>query len=217
MKRRSGFTLIELLVVIAIIAILAAILFPVFARARENARKASCMSNVKQLAVGVTMYLQDYDETFFPRFHDTIDAMGVRWYPVSSQPTYFLEPYVKNDKVFKCPSISLNWATCYGYNGNLGPSVTLSRVEQVSDLVVLGDDQFGSGWYYSPSGGTGNWGANFCKTPGTGAAGIQWGVNAPYGRHSEGVNVAFADGHTKWIKPEVLWNGGKDYPYYKQW
>ncbi|HHX40030.1 MAG TPA: hypothetical protein GX715_08705, partial [Armatimonadetes bacterium] len=55
------------------------------------------------------------------------------------------------------------------------------------------------------------------KTPATNAAGIQWGVNAPYGRHSEGVNVAFADGHTKWIKPEVLWNGGNNSPYYKQW
>ena len=217
MRRQSGFTLIELLVVIAIIAILAAILFPVFARARENARKASCMSNVKQLAVGVTMYLQDYDETFFPRWFGPTDNTGVRWYPLSSQPTYFLEPYVKNDKVFKCPSLGLNWATCYGYNLNLGPSVTLSRVEQVSDLVVLGDDQFGSGTYYSPGGGTGNFGANFCNKPGTLAENIQWGVNAPYGRHSEGVNVAFADGHAKWIKPEVLWNGGKDYPYYKQW
>ncbi|MFO8079163.1 MAG: prepilin-type N-terminal cleavage/methylation domain-containing protein [Armatimonadota bacterium] len=64
MKQRAGFTLIELLVVIAIIAILAAILFPVFARAREKARQSSCLSNVKQLNLGVMMYVQDYDETF---------------------------------------------------------------------------------------------------------------------------------------------------------
>lgn len=216
MRRQSGFTLIELLVVIAIIAILAAILFPVFARARENARKSSCMSNVKQLASGVTMYLQDYDETFFPRWFGSTDNPGVRWCPVSSQPTYFLEPYVKNTNLFRCPTRGLN-ALGYGYNLNLTYTVTLSRVEQPSDLVVLGDDQFGGGTYYSPGGGTGNFGANFCSKPGTNAEGIQWGVNAPYGRHSEGVNVAFADGHAKWIKPEVLWNGGKDYPYYKQW
>jgi len=222
MKRQSGFTLIELLVVIAIIAILAAILFPVFARARENARKSSCMSNVKQLGMGVTMYVQDYDEAFPLRYQGTSGNTGVRWYPLAGQPTYLLEPYVKSTAAFRCPSVTANWTTWYGYNNMIGRTpaegpVTLSMVEQVADLVVLGDDQFGAGWYYPPSGGTGNWGANFCKTPGTGAAGIQWGVNAPYGRHSEGVNVAFADGHTKWIKPEVLWNGGKDYPYYKQW
>ena len=62
--RRKGFTLIELLVVIAIIAILAAILFPVFARARENARKSNCLSNLKQLGNGMMMYVQDYDECF---------------------------------------------------------------------------------------------------------------------------------------------------------
>ena len=64
MKRRSGFTLIELLVVIAIIAILAAILFPVFAQAREKARQISCVSNEKQLALGIIQYVQDYDETY---------------------------------------------------------------------------------------------------------------------------------------------------------
>ncbi|MDH7568888.1 MAG: prepilin-type N-terminal cleavage/methylation domain-containing protein, partial [Armatimonadota bacterium] len=64
MKRRRGFTLIELLVVIAIIAILAALLFPVFARARENARKATCMSNCKQIGMATMQYVQDYDETF---------------------------------------------------------------------------------------------------------------------------------------------------------
>jgi len=63
-QRKEGFTLIELLVVIAIIAILAAILFPVFARARENARRASCQSNLKQIGLGMFMYLQDYDEKF---------------------------------------------------------------------------------------------------------------------------------------------------------
>jgi len=66
MKKRQAFTLIELLVVIAIIAILAAILFPVFAQAREKARQATCLSNMKQMGLATRMYLQDYDETWFP-------------------------------------------------------------------------------------------------------------------------------------------------------
>ena len=72
MARRSGFTLIELLVVIAIIAILAAILFPVFARARESARRTSCISNLKQLALGTMMYAQDYDETYPMSYQDAV-------------------------------------------------------------------------------------------------------------------------------------------------
>ena len=98
--RRSGFTLIELLVVIAIIAILAAILFPVFARARENARKSTCQSNLKQLGIGFGMYLQDYDEVLPPPFIDkpTRDDR-VRWHQL-------IQPYVKNSEVRFCPSDS---------------------------------------------------------------------------------------------------------------
>jgi prepilin-type N-terminal cleavage/methylation domain-containing protein/prepilin-type processing-associated H-X9-DG protein len=103
--RRSGFTLIELLVVIAIIAILAAILFPVFAQAREKARGAACLSNTKQLTTGFVMYAQDYDETFpqwnwLQNYHSGTVAKNdatTLWHNA-------IYPYVKNAQVFACPS-----------------------------------------------------------------------------------------------------------------
>ena len=98
-----AFTLIELLVVIAIIAILAAILFPVFAQAREAARKASCLSNTKQMGNAIQMYTQDYDEVLPATGYAYIQGVSVndlrqpKWMDV-------LQPYVKNDAVFNCPS-----------------------------------------------------------------------------------------------------------------
>ena len=96
----TGFTLIELLVVIAIIAILAAILFPVFARARENARRASCQSQLKQIALGIKQYIQDYDEKFPPR-RDSADTTGTigGW-------ANLVQPYIKSEQIFQCPSES---------------------------------------------------------------------------------------------------------------
>ncbi len=105
MKRRNsaGFTLIELLVVIAIIAILAAILFPVFAQAREKARQTTCLSNMKQWSIGTRMYLTDYDDTVVPCY--LYSSRGLQWWPD------LLDPYVKNDKVWHCP----NWNSPYTY------------------------------------------------------------------------------------------------------
>lgn len=96
--RRSGFTLIELLVVISIVAILAAILFPVFSRARENARRSSCQSNLKQLGLATFQYIHDYDEQLLPAFLKPTGS------PIYTFWALGLEPYTKNTQIFRCPS-----------------------------------------------------------------------------------------------------------------
>ena len=104
---RRGFTLIELLVVIAIIALLAAILFPVFARARENARKSSCSNNLKQIGLGIAQYVQDYDETMpLGRAGQNINADGSLLADAPWHAAVF--PYVKSAQLFRCPSNSNN-------------------------------------------------------------------------------------------------------------
>ncbi|BCM89611.1 hypothetical protein IAD21_01458 [Abditibacteriota bacterium] len=122
-NNRSAFTLIELLVVIAIIAILAAILFPVFARARENARKSSCQSNLKQIGLASMQYAQDYDESLYPhRFNATgrnpfLTANGGSYSTTditgTAQDKIFwislLQPYIKSYQVFVCPSNPNGW------------------------------------------------------------------------------------------------------------
>jgi len=112
----SGFTLIELLVVIAIIAILAAILFPVFAQAREKARQASCLSNTKQISNAMLMYGQDYDETLFPYRYSSNSindgvAEGRVHYHFYNQ---ILDPYIKSYNVWRCPSNPVGWVNTNG-------------------------------------------------------------------------------------------------------
>ncbi|HEX8550734.1 MAG TPA: DUF1559 domain-containing protein [Abditibacteriaceae bacterium] len=131
--RVSGFTLIELLVVIAIIAILAAILFPVFARARENARRSSCQSNLKQIALGVAQYTQDSDE----KYPGTPES-GKTWVDQ-------LQPYLKSKQIFVCPSgtASNGWVSGtdrfhYGFNG-LFVGASLSSVTSPAKVVMSAD------------------------------------------------------------------------------
>ena len=191
MQRRHGFTLIELLVVIAIIAILAAILFPVFAKAREKARQASCLSNTRQLATAIIAYSQDYDEVY--NMTDYLINGVDNWYP------HQLYPYVKNAQVFKCPSghsalmggVGMGGAsidTSYGMNGYIGGRA-IASVAAPCDVVFLVDT----------NGGTHLWDPAHIWPPGNNTAyppgGDRIGVD---GWHNGGCNIAFSDGHAKW-------------------
>lgn len=189
-SRKTGFTLIELLVVIAIIAILAAILFPVFAKAREKARQASCLSNVKQMGLAFLSYSQDYDEYICPPYTSTYN------YPV------LIAPYVKNTQIFKCPSaaglvdgwidMTKTYDTSWQAGGLTSPCSYIMNTNvfwtpmaqftapaetlQISDGIWVG----GNG-----SGAT--------------LAADQIGRVTRGARHNDGVNCGFYDGHAKWV------------------
>jgi prepilin-type N-terminal cleavage/methylation domain-containing protein/prepilin-type processing-associated H-X9-DG protein len=135
---RGGFTLIELLVVIAIIAILAAILFPVFAQARDKARSAACLSNTKQLSLGVMMYAQDYDETL-PVIGYNQQCRG-RW-------QWQIFPYVKNEAVFTCPNINQAWSSQTGAYTGANPNSGCPGVTIQAGI----DNNGGYGWSYGLS------------------------------------------------------------------
>jgi len=199
-RQRLGFTLIELLVVIAIIAILAAILFPVFARARENARRASCQSNLKQLALGFTMYAQDYDEKFPSLNSGTVTSPpvpsdtafnlwtpGVYWKSWASD----IYPYVKSSQIFLCPSNQLNYyGTNYGlpyYASNtagalvnyfVNNSPALASFQQPSQSLMISEKGNGGGHQYI-------------------LGGAYYAMKAA---HFDGGNIAYVDGHVKWLK-----------------
>lgn len=133
MKRR-GFTLIELLVVIAIIAILAAILFPVFARAREKARQTSCLSNMKQISLSVLMYVQDHRETFPPLFYYTADDQLFWWEDI-------VQPYTMNWQIYVCPSATPLEYTYMRPHGNPNPM----RWSYTGNAMDTGTTGYGSG------------------------------------------------------------------------
>ena len=189
---RRGFTLIELLVVIAIIAILAAILFPVFAKAREKARQASCLSNLKQLGLACRSYVQDYDERWpFMGWN----AANSRWEPYysatdSTQNWYrgVLNPYIKNSQIWICPSSQATFCS-YIYSGYLANSLTGRAdgdVDKPAEMAAMADTYTNGCWAMDGS--------------------TQPLPGPPYDnnprrltdRHNQGANFMYVDGHAKW-------------------
>ena len=219
MQKQKGFTLIELLIVIAIIALLAAILFPVFARARENARRSSCQSNLKQIGLGVIQYLQDNDGRFsrvdVAYYAPYPDGMGdetkqcysggncnYRWQE-------FLRPYVKSMQIMLCPSRTSN--TVYRYNYGANPTVvTLSRHE--AELAMPAATLLAADWstfQLLPNLlATDYW--RYMPGVGTVSSSITCAATAPRdcenGRHFDGLNVLFADGHVKWMNAKTIYS-----------
>jgi prepilin-type N-terminal cleavage/methylation domain-containing protein/prepilin-type processing-associated H-X9-DG protein len=194
---RRGFTLIELLVVIAIIAILAAILFPVFARAREKARQTACLSNIKQLSLAAMMYSQDYDEQIIPSYL----ASNYVWLDL-------ITPYVKNTQIFVCPSRSQTYPG-YGHNHcNLGwaSSISMAAIAKPADTVLFNDNGFVTNVADPPSAwldGSGTGGAYYTRWPNN----EPWYTTDPWRpvpRHNGLCNCAFLDGHGKAMQMDQL-------------
>ncbi|HVK04374.1 MAG TPA: DUF1559 domain-containing protein [Armatimonadaceae bacterium] len=187
---RSAFTLIELLVVIAIIAILAAILFPVFAQARDKARATSCLSNNKQMGLALVAYSQDYDETY-PRVYTNVAPQGPRDWKTD------ITPYTKNTQIYICPS---RGSQLYGYGYNYyyatSTGIPLANIALPAKQLIVGE--------VIPTAST--------AVPGFDSTGVDRLVptNCTLGAgdarfqaiapHQDGMEAVFADGHAKWLK-----------------
>ncbi len=207
MRFKFGFTLIELLVVIAIIAILSAILFPVFAQAREKARQTSCLSNLRQSSLALVLYAQDFDESLpLLRGADS-------W-------IYKAQPYLKSFSVLRCPSdTSTNWvpdptqplaystslrATSYGLNGFLNPILSgqpnpyasLAAVERPASVILLTETatSFTENYVHAHVWPTRHW-----------LIGKNLPDDVQTDRHSGGFTVGYLDGHTKWVRWSQVW------------
>jgi len=207
-KSKIGFTLIELLVVIAIIAILAAILFPVFGRARENARRSSCQSKLKQLGLCFTQYTQDYDE-YFPRNKDS------EFVSVDTTFTKKLDPYLKSAQLFACPSASPDPLTgvtalsdsSYMVNGAVvvtdlytGTTLNAAQVRSThlnqivipSSMVLMHEHKLRRNMAYTRP---------LIESYSGGVITYRYFVETVYEtNHFDGGNLLYCDGHVKWKK-----------------
>ncbi len=214
---KKGFTLIELLVVIAIIAILAAILFPVFAQAREKARQATCLSNLKQLGTALMLYVDDNHETYPPARTQGYYGWNIR-----------LFPYVKANGVFFCPSSYVDYSGVdasnttvaggsYGANTNVMPDdagVKQARVKSPSNVITIFEAS-----YYIMDPAAVRWNGLYgCWLPGAGlngrAANSQLTnpdglADFKNGRHNEGINLCYADGHAQFEKSLQVYEDSK--------
>lgn len=227
---RCGFTLIELLVVIAIIALLAAILFPVFSRARENGRRSSCQSNLKQLALGMQQYTQDFDEFYAPDYADNNDNGGMNHYSGAQMAactgngncdeawSQLMAKYTRTLALMQCPSEickgnaanttladntpgACRGYTDYWYNLRLSRR-SLAVVRFPAQTLMFGDGHNSDAYQVGR-----------CTDVDTNSlpSAVNMGVTGAQ-RHLEGGNYAFADGHVKWMKgqdadtPEDVWD-----------
>ncbi len=213
-ERSIGFTLIELLVVIAIIAILAAILFPVFARAREKARASACLSHGKQIALAIAQYVQDYDERY-PSNHYAIYYLAV-------------QPYIKNVDVWRCPSGSGNypvrgefwglgtgvianmktgWAANSDVMGGWGNTIpkALFMIRWPTDMVLMADADCWSP-YENTTSQTVQGAFSACRDVNHVFFNSRWGIEPMRGggrigpKHNDGANYIFADYHVKFLR-----------------
>jgi prepilin-type N-terminal cleavage/methylation domain-containing protein len=223
-RNRSAFTLIELLVVIAIIALLAAILFPVFSRARENARRTSCIGNMKQIGMGFMQYAQDYDE----RYPTQASAAPAPYADFINQAVTYsnqnwivsIYPYIKSWQVFKCPS-TMNFRTTANTPGVGGVPTRDSNTGYVANGVLIQEHDLGprrmalisnpssivlvSELYYSYSYSL----LRPIRSPASSSQYTYWNYvgNSDPGmnnQHFDGGVQAFADGHVKWRKQSAI-------------